>query len=588
MKYICCVLLVCLVGCSSQRAPDGVQVPSVVDASVPGAPIATLDINGESVSRITDAASITGDYFSHAGGRLRIGEKGVVQITNLLGERAASGYVKAGPGGALLYMNGDQGVALSRHLMGLSVGGERLFRTDGLWMFDQPADARLIGRFVSKSGAEIVSTDGRVLNVLPAGRAQAWRRYMHDGQYRNTTNGGTAISMSWVHGSASPPVWVELIENGLVIGGDQFLRQPDHKVSMPYAGSFKDANGNYLEINEAGSASFKLQFPGKSSAVEATGYGYAINDREISVFSDQVGRAFTFAIKRLAMGHVIVHMPSVSGSSPIVLLTNTANPDSIEKDLLGVYINPEAYGASVNEDGQLILKPKLAITNDLSDLETDGALSKTLVGIEIRQNGEAHFHYDQGPILKTWVEKRGADKLAFYFSDYNDQPLYNVGGDDAIELALSWPEDGFRRSKVPTIEYGNIDFRHYPSAHEGILADAFEALERQKDLEFAEKMEQDPEVMLSRYDSQAERERRMRLREDGRKDGNPTPSLGEFYVSGHQARVMEMEKLAHDLSALPVPRNAYELRANMQKEKEIRARAAELEKEDREEAARAP
>lgn len=80
----------------------------------------------------------------------------------------------------------------------------------------------------------------------------------------------------------------------------------------------------------------------------------------------------------------------------------------------------------------------------------------------------------------------------------------------------------------------------------------------------------------------------MRLREDGRKDGNPMPAVGDFYVSGHPARVLEMQKLAQELSELPVPRNAFELRANMQKEKDIRARAAVLEEEDRKEAMRAP
>jgi hypothetical protein len=591
MKWWIPLALVLLAGCSSPPPTPATMVVSQEDAVVPGAPTASLVDNGISVSGVSDIASIAGSYFTPSGGSLEISPQGQVKIENMLEHATASGTLLISAKGAELVIANASPLLVSRQLLGLRIKSETLLRQDGKWMFRLPSDESLVGRFVSPNGGELISRDGKLFDYLPSKRSHGvqWRRYMHSGRYTKDERENRTLVLHWLNATVSPEdLQIAISPPGvLMVDGEAFSKSSSPLQSPGIQGSFKDARGNVLSIESSGKVSFELMFPNKANKLKAEGRARNIDNTSLGVFSEQLGPAFGFTVHQLAMGHILVSLPASAGSFPLVLMAPVAKrKDTLPVEALGMYLNPEAYDISIDRDGKLLLAAKqdIAISDDM---RTPGAVSRTLIGVELHPKGAAKLYYTTGPALVALVQPAG-NSLQFYFVDYQDQPLYQSKDTFSFEMEMAHPQDGFRHAPVPTLGYAGLHLRHYPTASQDILAEAYEAQERLKDEQTSAVLEADPAIMLSKEESQAERERRMRRREDGRNAGDPTPDVGAFYVSKHQARVMEMKRLGMELTSLPPPRNAFELRANMQKDKQIRERAAQLHVEEEKERETAP
>ena len=594
MKWLIPLVVALLMGCSpaSQEAPRAQPVVNLRDAVINGAPKASLSADAPSVSNISELGSIEGSYFTHSGGALEINPTGAVQVVNLLGHAQAKGSLEVSPQGTSLVLEDGKRISVSRLLLGLRVGSETLLRQDGQLMVDLPKDERLIGRFVSDKGGELVSNDGKVLDYLPSDPLQRvqWRRYMHPGNYASGSNGQFIVALNWVHALENPEdLSVSLMpKDQLRIGDEVFQRTSANSAGPAFAGNFKDARGNQLSIDRIGKVQFDLSFPGKANKIKAQGRARWIGPHLAGVVAEEVGRPFSFTVRQLGMGHVLVYLPAAAGSSPLVLMAPVdQRKETVEVAKQGLYLNPEAYDIAIDPNNKLLLAAKEDVKTP-EDMRTPGAVSRTLIGVELYPKGAAKLHYNRGAALMALVDQGADGELDFYFADYQDQPLYQSKEQFSFKVELSEPEDGFRHVPVPTLSYADLRLRHYQTAAQDILAEAFEKKERLKDEETSAVLEADPAIMLSKAESQAERERRMRRREDGRNGGDPTPDVGAFYVSKHQARVMEMNKLGMQLTSLPPARNAFELRANLQKDKDIRARAAQLAIEEEKERQTAP
>lgn len=576
-----CLTLVAACAAEKSGAPD--------EASkylyVADAPVVSIEPRAAAVSsaEIMQVHSIAGSYFSHSGGSLDIAADGSAQIENMLGVASSRVRVQASSAGSVLNLGKNERVPLRRHLLGLIAGNEVLLRRDGAMMVQMPPDPRLIGNFVSSKGHVLVSSDGRVFDYLVQGGS--WRRLVHGGNYA-LKGSAPNIDLVWLHAPLNPPS-VDIMSDGIRVNGTAFLKTDKVPTEARLTGDFKDNSGNMVSLAPNGAVRMKVRFPGKVNEINASGYSRAANEKEVAIFSDDLGPSFLLTARRLGMGHMMVSLPDASGALPLILRAPPSGQiDTVEQGLLGFYVNEKAYDFEVDAANKLVLRLKSKESRPDDD-KTAGAVERGLVGVELLPKGEAKFFYDQGPPVPALVDKTN-DGLMFYFADYQDQPLYQVKEMEGIRVPLLFPENGFRREKVPTIRYGENELRHYKVAYTDIWAKAFEENERAKDLALAQKWKEDPSALLSDYEGQAERERRMRRRQDGRMGGNPAPDVGEFFVSRHEARVKEMEGLARELTSLPQPRNAKELRDNMAREKSIRERAARLHDEDQKERDAAP